>query len=73
MKSTQISYIFLAFIAILMWNAFLIKRDDNLYKAYYRQQAIENLKRSPSDQITYSPKERFCQSQAKWHPDCNVE
>ena len=23
--------------------------------------------------LTYSPKEKFCQSQAKWHPDCNVE
>ena len=28
------SYIFLAFIAILMWNGFLIKRDQQLFKAY---------------------------------------
>jgi len=28
------SYIFLAFIAILMWNGFLIKRDQELFKAY---------------------------------------
>jgi hypothetical protein len=28
------SYIFLAFIAILMWNGVLIKRDQELFKAY---------------------------------------
>jgi hypothetical protein len=28
------SYIFLAFIAILMWNSMLIKRDRELFKAY---------------------------------------
>lgn len=31
MKTT---YVFLAFIAILMYNAFLIQRDDQLFKAY---------------------------------------
>jgi len=51
MTSKQISYIFLAFVAILGWNAFLIKRDDAMYKAYYRHQAIENLKHSPSIEI----------------------
>ena len=34
MTSKQISYIFLAFIAILGWNAFLIKRDAQLFEAY---------------------------------------
>ena len=33
MKTT---YIFLAFIAILGYNAFLIKRDANLFEAYDR-------------------------------------
>jgi hypothetical protein len=28
------SYIYLAFIAILGWNAFLIQRDTKLFKAY---------------------------------------
>jgi hypothetical protein len=28
------SYIFLAFIGILMWNGMLIKRDAELFKAY---------------------------------------
>jgi hypothetical protein len=28
------SYIFLAFVAILGWNAFLIHRDAELFKAY---------------------------------------
>jgi hypothetical protein len=73
MTSKHISYIFLAFIAILGWNVFLIKRDDDMYKVYYRKQAIENLKRPPSSEIAHSPKEQFCQSQEKWHPDCNVE
>ena len=73
MKSNEITFVFLAFIGILMWNAFLIKRDDALYKAYYKQQAIENLKRPPSNEIGYSPKESFCKSQSGWHPDCSVE
>lgn len=51
MTSKQISYIFLSFIAILGWNAFLIKRDDALYKAYNKQQSIENQKRSFTTEI----------------------
>ena len=41
----------IGFAVILGWNVFLIQRDDDLYKAYYRQQAIENLKKPPSSQI----------------------
>ena len=63
----------IGFAAIVGWNVFLIQRDDRMFDAYYHQQAVENLKRPPSSDITYSPKERFCQSQAKWHPDCNLE
>ena len=51
MNSKNVTYIFLAFIAILGWNAFLIKRDDDMYKAYYRQQAMENIKKQPSSEI----------------------
>lgn len=51
MKSKEISFVFLAFIGILMWNAFLIQRDDALYKSYYKQQAIENLKRPLTSEI----------------------
>ena len=40
------------------YNAFLIQRDSKLFDAYYG-----NL----------TPKEKFCQQQAGWHPDCNVE
>ena len=36
MKSKEITYIFLAFIAILMWNGILIKRDKELFKVYDR-------------------------------------
>ena len=32
----------LGFLAIIGWNIFLIQRDEKLYKAYYRQQAIVN-------------------------------
>jgi hypothetical protein len=63
----------LGFAAIIGWNVFLIQRDERLYDSYYRAKAIENLQKPPSSDITYSPKERFCQSQAKWHPDCNLE
>ena len=41
----------LGFLAIIGWNVFLIQRDDALYKAYYRQQAMENLKKPPSSEI----------------------
>lgn len=51
MNSRHISYIFFALIAILGWNVFLIQRDDAMYKAHYRQQAMENLKKPPSIEI----------------------
>ena len=51
MNTKYIGYSLLAFIAILGWNAFLIQRDDALYKAYYKQQAMENLKRPLSSEI----------------------
>lgn len=41
----------LGFLAMIGWNVFLIQRDDAMYKAHYRQQAIENLKRPPSIEI----------------------
>lgn len=37
MKSTQTTYIFLAFIAILMWNGFLIQRDKKMFESYEQQ------------------------------------
>jgi hypothetical protein len=41
----------IGFAAILGWNVFLIQRDERLYDSYYRAQAIENLQKSPSNQI----------------------
>jgi hypothetical protein len=40
------TYIFLAFIAILGWNAFLIKRDDEMFSKYKnrQQQVCEQMK-----------------------------
>ena len=51
MKPKYIAYTLIALGAIIGWNAFLIQRDDALYKAYYKQQAMENLKRPPSSEI----------------------
>ena len=45
------------FVVILAWNVFLIQRDQKLYEAYNQP----------------TPKERYCQQQAGWHPDCNVK
>jgi len=56
MKSKYTIFGIAAIVAIVGWNAFLIQRDDALFKAN-----------------GYSPKERYCQQQAHWHPDCNVE
>jgi hypothetical protein len=43
--------------AIVGWNIFLVQRDAKMFEAYNQP----------------TPKERFCQQQAGWHPDCNVE
>ena len=51
MNAKYLGYSLLALVAILGWNAFLIQRDDALYKAYYKQQAIENLKKPVSSEI----------------------
>ena len=44
-------------IAIVGWNVFLTQRDENLFKAYYKETA----------------KQEYCKNQAGWNPDCNVE
>ena len=54
MSNTNRKYIvagLIGFAVILGWNVFLIQRDDAMYKAYYPQQEIENLKKPPSSQI----------------------
>ncbi len=51
MKSKYIFYTLLALGVIVGWNAFLIQRDDALYKSYYKQQAMENLKRPSTTEI----------------------
>ena len=54
MTNTNRKYIFaglIGFAFILGWNVFLIQRDQQMYDAYYGQQAIENLKRPPSKEI----------------------
>lgn len=51
MNTKYIGYSLLALGLIVGWNAFLIQRDDALYKAYYKQQAMENLKRPPTSEI----------------------
>jgi hypothetical protein len=51
MTHKNISFIVVAVGVIVGWNAFLIQRDDALYKSYYKQQAIENLKRPPTSEI----------------------
>jgi len=51
MSKKYITAFIIGFIAMIGWNVFLIQRDDAMYKAYYRQQAIDNLKRPPSSEI----------------------
>jgi hypothetical protein len=51
MNSKTITYIFLAFIAILGWNSFLIKRDKKMFDAYDKAVGIERLKHPPSNEI----------------------
>ena len=44
MINRYITYSVLGFIFMFGWNIFLIQRDDAMYKAYYRQQAIQQMK-----------------------------
>jgi hypothetical protein len=44
MKPKYIAYGLIALSVIIGWNAFLVQRDDALFRAYYKQQALENLK-----------------------------
>ena len=51
MIGRYITYTVLGAMFMIGWNVFLIQRDDAMYKAYYRQQAMENLKKPPSAEI----------------------
>ena len=76
MTKTERKYltaILLGVMTIVGWNVFLIQRDERMYDAYYRSKAIDNLKYRPSSKIELTAKEKFCQQQAGWHPDCNLE
>ena len=44
MIGRYLTYTALGFIFMIGWNVFLIQRDEALYKAYYRQQATQQLK-----------------------------
>jgi hypothetical protein len=68
MKSKTVTYIFLAFIAMLVWNSFLIKRDQKMFDAYDNAVANKRLKNPPSNST-----QKWCKKQAGWHPDCNLE
>jgi len=39
MRSNTITYIFLTFIGMLMYQSFLIQRDANMFKAYDQHQS----------------------------------
>jgi len=42
---------------MLGWQAFLITRDNKMFKSYYQE----------------TPKEQYCAQLKVWHPDCKVE
>jgi hypothetical protein len=51
MIGRYVTYTVLGAMFMIGWNLFLIQRDDALFKSYYRQQAIENMKTPPSSEI----------------------
>lgn len=57
MTSKQITYIFLAFIGILMWNVLLIQRDNKMFEDYDRMNV----------------KEHTCTELKTFHPDCKLK
>jgi len=58
MKPKYIGYAVLVAVFMIGYNAFLVQRDQKMFDAYYGKQ---------------TPKEHYCQQQAHFHPDCNVE
>ena len=60
MSKKYITAFIVGFIAMIGWNVFLIQRDERMYKTYSRYQATKQL----------TEHQRFCASQAHWHPDC---
>jgi hypothetical protein len=44
MKLKYILCSLFALAAIIGWNAFLVQRDDALFRSYYKQQAIQQMK-----------------------------
>ena len=51
MIGRYVTYTVLGAMFMIGWNVFLVQRDDAMYKSYYRQQAMENIKRPPSSEI----------------------
>jgi hypothetical protein len=51
MKKKHIVAGLIGFAVILGWNVFLIQRDNALYKAHYRQSAIDNLQKRATAEI----------------------
>jgi hypothetical protein len=45
MKRKYFVYFLVALLASLGWNMFLIKRDQEMFKAYYHQKALQELKK----------------------------
>ena len=68
MNSKVITYGLLAFFVIIGWNVLLIQRDKRMFDAYEKKVAMERLKNPPSNSL-----QEWCNRQAGWHPDCNLE
>ncbi len=68
MNSKVIAYGILAFLTVIGWNFILIQRDKKMFDAYDKATGIERLKNPPSNSL-----KTWCERQAGWHPDCNLE
>jgi hypothetical protein len=68
MNPKVISYGLLAFFAVIGWNVFLIQRDKKMFDVYEKRTAMERLKHPPTSSL-----KTWCERQAGWHPDCNLE
>jgi hypothetical protein len=53
----KLRYILIAVATIVVYNIFLIQRDEKLFKSYYKETA----------------KQEYCKSLPQPHPDCTVE
>lgn len=68
MNTRILAYGLIVFFVSIVWNIFLIQRDEKMFNAYEKKAALQRLSYPPSNSL-----KTWCERQAGWHPDCNIK